>query len=207
MWTKNSFSLQTPRTRRFSLHAAPQGARVTSVGAPRTGTTCFYIRGYIPDPGLVQITCSKHLQMADPVGHQDNLLTTVGLRASGWKDFSQDGRSRVDTALNLVTTGRAQMTENPRGHSKRSQAKQGLGAGVTGPASWERHTLVSSLDSGWAPGGEHPASNQSSVSRSQKAAVMANCPPSLPVPPVRKNISSFNWRHAHHLRTSPPSPA
>ena len=146
-------------------------------------------------------------QMAGPVGHQDNLRTTVGLRALGWKDFSQDGRSKVDTALNLVTTGRAQMTGNSRGHSKRSQAKQGLGAGDTGPASWERHTLVSSLDSGWAPGGEHPASNQSSVSRSQKAAVMANCPPSPPAPPVRKNISSFNWRQAYHLRTSPPSPA
>ena len=146
-------------------------------------------------------------QMACPMGRQANPRITVGLKALGWKDFSQDGRLRVHTALNLVTTGRAQMTENPRGHSKRSQAKQGLGAGVTGPASWERHTLVSSLDSGWAPGGEHPASNQSSVSRSQKAAVMANCPPSLPAPPVRKNISSFNWRHAHHLRTSPPSPA
>lgn len=146
-------------------------------------------------------------QMAGPVGRQANPRTTVGLSALGWKDLSQDGRSRVHMALNLVTTGRAQMTGNPRGHSKRSQAKRGLGAGDTGPASWGRHTPVSSLDSGGAPGGEHPASNQSDVSGSQKAAVTANCPPSPPAPPVRENISSFNWHQAHQLRTSPPSPA
>ena len=146
-------------------------------------------------------------QMAGPVGRQANPRTTVGLRALGWKDFSQDERSRVHTALNLVTTGQAQMTGNPRGHSKRSQAKRGLGAGDTGPASWGRHTLVSSLDSGWAPGEEHPASNQSNVSGSQKAAVTANCPPSPLAPPVRENISSFNWRQTHQLKTSLPSPA
>ena len=159
MWTKNSFSLQTPRTRWVSHHATPQGAHVTVWGPPEQAPPASTFEAASPTLAWFRSLTQNTYQMACPMGRQANPRTTVGLRALGWKDFSQDGRWRVHTALNLVTTGWAQTTGNPRGHSKRSQAKQGLGAGDTGPASWERHILVSSLDNGWAPGGERPASN------------------------------------------------